>query len=173
MAAAVAITDPRILKRIYDRIVNQAQEDIFLVLLTTGAHVSVVADPQAHNAMFDGRVLTWHRPKTNRLIRIVVPEPGHMVPATDSRIKEAISRWLEPRNRLMGIYPTSRFTIDHWARKWGRRAKYKRPLSPGTFRHTFCYWDLYAHKDMLRTMSKMGCTMRMITDNYGLLGVDL
>lgn len=174
MVAPTAITDPKVIKRLYNKIDGKKKEtkqDTFLILLVTGCHTSVCAKPEIYNASFDGRVCVFQRTKKSRgaLCRIVVPEPGHYMPVEMTRIKTAIRRWLDANARIDGDFPTSRKTIDDWLRDLGKKARYGRPLNAGTFRHTFCYQDLKAHKDLMRTKSKMRCSLQVLTDNYGLL----
>lgn len=174
MPAPTAITDPKWIARLYKAIPEknrQTRQDIFLVMLALGAHVDVVARPAEHLATFDGRVVTFQRTKTAKICRIVAPEVGHFMPVPSARIHTAIRRWLDPTERTTSGFPTSRKTIDTWIRRLGKKAGYPRPLPPGAFRHTFCYQDLKAHKDLLRTTNKMQCSMRMIQDNYGLLDI--
>jgi integrase len=177
MPAPTAITDPKWIKKIYESIGGRKKEqkqDLYLVALISGAHSSILANPHKHDPHFDGRVCDFRRTKEssrkrNVLVRIVVPEPGHYIPVSDARATEAFKRWLDPYADVNG-FPRSRKTVDKWFRELGKKAKYPRPLSPGTFRHTFCYQDLKAHKDLMRTMNKMRCSIGMITNNYGLLG---
>lgn len=178
MPAPTAITDPKWIKKMYESIGGkkiQQKQDVFLVSLATGAHASIVANPHNYSPHFDGRVLDFRRTKESgkvkkSLVRIVVPEPGHYMPVSEKRVQEAVKRWLDPYADVNG-FPRSRKTVDDWLRAIGKKAKYGRPVAPGTFRHTFCYQDMKAHKDILRTMNKMRCSMDMITSNYGLLGV--
>lgn len=174
MTAPTAITDPKQILRLYKSIGGrnaQQKQDLYLIALATGAHASVLANPHRYEAVFEDNILSWRRTKTGKLCRIIVPEAGHYIPVEPGRVRAAVSRWLSNFAQAEG-FPGSRKTVDLWFRTLGKKAQYRRPLSPGTFRHTFCYQDLKAHRDFLRTMNKLQCTMRMIQDNYGILGVE-
>lgn len=139
------------------------------VLFYTGMHVKIYCNPQKYGVDWDGGILSWLRTKKEgrkALIRIPVPKRGFPSLLSVNEVRREIDRWLKTPEWER----VTRQQVWRDLRALGKKANVRKDLSPAHGRHTFCLWDLEAENgNMMVVKQDMGCSMKMIIENYGLL----
>ena len=98
---------------------DERERRVIMIMLSTGMHPSVMADPEKYDMEITRGMLTWNRPKTGKLCRWLVPD----------EMKGLVDAFL---NEDLGYHRSTYWNI---VRRVAKRAGLEH-VSPLTLRHT-------------------------------------
>jgi integrase len=142
-----------------DTIINvcktKFEKETILILLRTGMHINVLCHPKKYSVSIEGGVLKWRRPKTKKWIKLRV----------HNDIKDFVDDYIRAKKKYSRQY--------YWlmVKNIGKRVKMDF-LSPQNFRHTCAFNLMKQGKTPAEVATLLGCSQKVLWDNYLLLNPD-